>query len=104
MRLSRNCEFRLGHLDPAGGGDPLDRASSICASPYGDAIDKPAEIARLKKEIERLAKDIESKQKRLADETFRSKAPAEIVRNMEATLAERQIELQKLLDRLKQLE
>ena len=37
---------------------------------YGDAIDKPAEIARLKKEIERLEKDIESKQKRLADDSF----------------------------------
>ncbi len=43
------------------------------------------------------------KQKRLADESFRSKAPAKIVRDLEVTLAERQAEYQKLLDRLKQL-
>ena len=46
---------------------------------YGDAVDKPAEIARLKKEIDRLEKDIESKQKRLADDSFTSKAPGKVV-------------------------
>jgi len=71
---------------------------------YGDTIDKAAEIARLKKEIERLAKDIESKKARLADETFLSKAPAKIVEELKATLALRVIEYQKLLDRLAQLE
>jgi valyl-tRNA synthetase len=70
---------------------------------YGDAVDKNVEITRLRKEAERLAKDIESKKARLADESFRSKAPAHIVANLEATLAEREIELQKLLDRLAQL-
>lgn len=70
---------------------------------YEAKVDRSAEIARLKKEIERLAKDVESKQKRLADDTFRSKAPAEIVKNLESTLAERQAELQKLQERLKQL-
>ncbi|MGH9747339.1 MAG: valine--tRNA ligase [Candidatus Acidiferrales bacterium] len=70
----------------------------------GQAIDKTSEIARLKKEAERLAKDIESKKSRLADETFLSKAPPKIVDDLKATLAARQIELQKLLDRLKQLE
>ena len=71
---------------------------------YGESIDKPAEIARLKKEIERLAKDIESKKSRLADETFLSKAPAKIIEELKATLALRIIEHQKLLDRLAQLE
>jgi valyl-tRNA synthetase len=71
---------------------------------YGDAVDKEAEVARLRKEIERLAKDIEAKKARLADETFLSKAPAKIVEDLKATLASREIELQKLLDRLKQLE
>ena len=70
---------------------------------HGEGIDKEAEIAKLKKEIERLAKDIEAKKARLAYETFRQKAPAEIVRSMEATLAEREIEYKKLLDRLAQL-
>jgi valyl-tRNA synthetase len=71
---------------------------------YGDAVDKEAEVARLRKEIKRLAKDIDSKKARLADETFLSKAPAKIVEDLKATLAGREIELQKLLARLKQLE
>ena len=71
---------------------------------YGEAIDKAAEIAKARKEIERLEKDIESKEKRLADHAFRSKAPAEIVRNMEVTVAERKAELANLRARLKQLE
>jgi valyl-tRNA synthetase len=72
--------------------------------PYGDAMDRGAEIAKARKEIERLAKDIESKRARLSDETFRAKAPAKIVADLESTLAERTIEHQKLLERVKQLE
>jgi valyl-tRNA synthetase len=71
---------------------------------YGDGVDKQAEILKLKKEIERLAKDIESKQKRLADEVFLSKAPAKIVDDVKAMLADRQMEHEKLLDRLRQFE
>ena len=70
---------------------------------YGEAVDKEAEAARLTKEIERLAKDIDSKKARLADESFLGKAPAKIVDDLRATLAARQIEHQKLLDRLAQL-
>jgi valyl-tRNA synthetase len=71
---------------------------------YGDAIDVKAEVARLRKETDRLAKDLESKRTRLADDTFRSRAPAEVVRTLETTMAERQAEYQKLRDRLAQLE
>ncbi len=71
---------------------------------YGEAVDRGAEISKVKKEIERLTKDIASKQNRLADETFISKAPVKIVDDLRATLAARQIEHQKLLDRLKHLE
>ncbi len=71
---------------------------------YDEAVDKQVEIARLKKEIERLAKDIESKKARLADETFLSKAPAKIVEDLKTTLAGREVEYQKLVERLKQLE
>jgi valyl-tRNA synthetase len=71
---------------------------------YGEAIDKEVELSRLRKEIDRLAKDVASKQSRLADETFISKAPVKIVDDLRATLAARQIEHQKLLDRLSQLQ
>jgi valyl-tRNA synthetase len=70
---------------------------------YGEAVDKEVELSRLRKEIDRLARDVASKQARLADETFISKAPAKIVEDLRATLAARQIEHQKLLDRLNQL-
>ena len=72
--------------------------------PFGEAIDLKAEVTKLRKEKERLARDVETKTKRLEDDTFRSKAPAEIVRNMETTLAERRAELSKLSVRLTQLE
>ena len=71
---------------------------------YCDAVDKPAEIAKLQKEIERLKKDIETKKARLADETFTSKAPAKVVDDFKATLAARESEYQKLVERLKQLQ
>jgi len=71
---------------------------------YGDAVDKPAEIAKLQKEIERLAKDIETKRARLGDETFTSKAPVKVVDDFKATLAAREAEYQKLVERLKQLQ
>ena len=66
--------------------------------------DRSVEITRLRKEIDRLAKDVASKQSRLADEAFTSKAPAKIVEDLRITLAARQIEHQKLLDRLARLE
>ena len=71
---------------------------------YGEGIDKQAELAKLKKEMERLAKDIESKRARLADENFRSKAPPNIVGNLQETLAERETEQKKLGERLAELE
>jgi valyl-tRNA synthetase len=63
-----------------------------------------AEAARLKKDIERLAKNIESNQLRFDDQAFRSRAPEHIIRGLEKTLRERRAELQKLTDRLVQLE
>ena len=71
---------------------------------YGEAIDKPAEIARLKKKIAELEKDIESKQNRLADRSFTGKAPEKVIDALRATLEERQLELRKLRERLRQLE
>ena len=71
---------------------------------YGQTVDLGAELARLRKEKERLARDLDSKQSRLADESFRSRAPAEVVRQLETTFAERQTEFAKLTERLTQLE
>jgi len=71
---------------------------------FDAAIDVPAEMARMRKELDRLEKDIAGKTTRLADETFRSRAPEKIVKELEATLAERRTEFTKLGERLAQLE
>ena len=71
---------------------------------YEAAFDVQAELSRLRKELDRLTKDIASKQSRLEDETFRSRAPEQIVKGMESTLAERRVELEKVKERIAQLE
>jgi valyl-tRNA synthetase len=69
-----------------------------------EVLDLRAETARLHRDIAALAKDIESKQRQLGDETFRSRAPERVVKSMEEKLAERTAEHHKLRDRLAQLE
>jgi valyl-tRNA synthetase len=105
LRLASLSTLQIssGRLDPAGAALRSTAQFGLRIA-YGESIDKQAEIARLKKEIERLSKDIESKKARLADETFLSKAPQKIIDELKATLAQRIIEHQKLLDRLTQLE
>jgi len=70
---------------------------------YADVVDVEAEKARLKKELDGLQKAISSKESQLGNEVFRSRAPEKIIRGLEATLAEQQIELQKIVERLEQL-
>jgi valyl-tRNA synthetase len=67
-------------------------------------VDISAEIARLRKELEQLAKNIASNKQRFEDQTFRSRAPEHIVKGLEATIAERQAEHEKVNERLTQLE
>jgi len=71
---------------------------------YEAAFDVSAEIARLRKESKQLETNIASNQKRLEDQTFRSRAPGHIVKGLETTLAERRTEFEKLTQRLAQLE
>ena len=98
-----NLNISAGRLDPSGGVIRSTARFDLRIA-YGEAIDKASESAKAKKEIERLEKDIASKEARLADPSFRSKAPAEVVRNMEKTVAERKTELAKLRARVAQLE
>jgi valyl-tRNA synthetase len=58
----------------------------------------------LKKEIEGLQKAIASKERQLGNETFRSRAPEKIIREMEEVLAGQRVELEKQLSRKAQLE
>lgn len=104
-RLGVLSELRsaAGRLDPTAG--PVRSTAQFeLRIPYGETVDVNAELARLRKDRDRLAQDLRSKESRLADQTFRSKAPAEVVRQMEATFAERRVEFEKLSERLAQLE
>ena len=86
LRLASLSELRISadHLDPKAGAIRSTAAFDLRIA-YSDAVDKPAEIARLKKEIDRLEKDIESNQARLADDSFTSKAPGKVVDSLRAT-------------------
>jgi valyl-tRNA synthetase len=92
-----------GNLDPTGAAVRSTAEFDIRIA-YGEAIDKGAEVARIDKETDRLKKDIETKKARLADEAFTSKAPAKVIDDFKATLAAREIELEKLMERRKQLD
>ena len=66
---------------------------------YDEAWTSRRRLRDLKKEIERLAKDIESKKTRLADDNFsQPRSGRRSCEDLEATLAERQIEHRKLHD------
>jgi valyl-tRNA synthetase len=70
---------------------------------YGEVVDKAVEVAKAKKQIEKLRKDVAAKEARLEDKAFRNKAPGEVVRDMENTVAERKAELAKLRARMAEL-
>jgi valyl-tRNA synthetase len=93
-----------GKLAEAGGG-MRSTAEFDLRIPYAEeTVDVAAELGRLKKEIEGLQKAIASKEKQLGNETFRSRAPGNIIKQMEESLVEQKIELEKLLKRKRQLE
>ena len=105
-RLAFLTELRVveGKL-PEGGGGVRSTAAFDIRIPYiADRVDVAAEVARLKKEIEGLEKAIVSKEKQLGNETFRSRAPENITKQMEETLAVQKLELGKLQERLRSLE
>ncbi len=98
-----SLNFVTGRLEAAGGA-VRSTAQFDLRIPFEEAVDGRAEAGKLRKEKDRLTRDITSKRARLADDTFRSKAPEKIVRGLETTLREREAELQKVTERLAQLE
>jgi valyl-tRNA synthetase len=88
-----------------GGGGMRSTAEFDLRIPYAEeTVDVAAELLRLKKEIEGLQKAIASKEKQLGNETFRSRAPEKIIREMEEVLAGQRVELGKMVSRKGQLE
>ncbi len=95
--------FAQTSFDPTKGGIRSTKDFDLFIA-YEAAVDPGAEVLRLRKELDRISKDIESKQSRLGDETFRSKAPEHIVKGLETIIAERRVEFDKLTERLGQFE
>ncbi|HEY1471079.1 MAG TPA: class I tRNA ligase family protein, partial [Candidatus Acidoferrum sp.] len=105
-RLAFLTELRVTEEKlPEGGGGVRSTAAFDIRIPYAAAtVDAAGELARLKKESEGLEKAIASKEKQLGNETFRSRAPENIIKQMEATLAGQKVELGKVQERLRSLE
>jgi valyl-tRNA synthetase len=105
QRLAALSELRISAADlPAAGGVTRATPRFVLRITRGETTDVQADMAKLRKEQERLHRDIESKQARLADQAFRSRAPAEVVSQMETTLSQRRLELDKIIARLAQLD
>jgi valyl-tRNA synthetase len=103
-RLGLLTEFPIGQNKLAEGGGARSTSQFDLRIPYlEETVDAAAEIARIGKEIDGLQKAIASKEKQLGNETFRSRAPENIIKQMEETLAGQRVELQKLQTRLGQL-
>jgi valyl-tRNA synthetase len=105
LRLGALSELNIstGHLTQTDGAVRSTAQFDVRIT-YSETVDAAAEKSRLKKEIEGLEKAIASKERQLGDPTFRSRAPEKIIRGLEATLAGQRIELQKLQNRLSQIE
>jgi valyl-tRNA synthetase len=105
VRLALLSELKISSepLEQAGGAVRSTAQFDVRIA-HSDAVDLKAEKTRVKKELEGLQKAIGSKEGQLGNETFRSRAPEKIIKGLEATLAEQRIEMQKLEDRLAQLE
>src|SRR5262249_11710771 len=103
LAMLSDIQTKRGHL-PAAGGMVRSTAQFDVRVAFAEGLNAASEAAKLRKEIERLEKDIAVKEQRLADKTFRSKAPPQIVKGLEATLAERQLEYEKLKNRFSQLD
>ena len=105
-RLASLTELRVTEQKlPEGGGGVRSTEAFDIRIPYAaETVDAAGEVARLKKESEGLEKAIASKEKQLGNETFRSRAPENIIKQMEETLAGQKVELGKVQERLRSLE
>jgi valyl-tRNA synthetase len=106
QRLGLLTELRVheGKLGDGGGGMRSTAEFDLRIPYVEETVDVAAELGRLKKEIEGLEKAIASKEKQLGNETFRSRAPEKIIREMGETLAGQKVELGKMIARKRQLE
>jgi valyl-tRNA synthetase len=104
LRLANLTSLNLsaGHL-PAEGGVLRHAARFDARIAFTDA-DLAAELARLRKEKQKLEQELRAMQERLADQQFRQKAPADVVRGLEQRQAEYNSQYEKVARLLSTLE
>lgn len=71
--------------------------------PLGGLVDLQAEVARLKKEADKLRGFISGSEKKLTNQSFIDRAPAEVVVEVRATLASQQAQLGSVEEAIKRL-
>src|SRR5258707_771312 len=105
LRLAALSEMKVNaeRLPQSGGAVRSTALFDVRIAYTADTVDVAAEAARLRKQIEGLEKAIATKEKQLANDVFRSRAPEHVVRELEATVAEQTTELRKLHSRLEEL-
>ena len=79
LRLAKLSALSFGESSEKGGGHAVLSDGTSVFVPLGDAIDLGRECARLGTEVDRLGRLVESQQKKLGNEQFVSRAPAEVV-------------------------
>ncbi len=101
-RLARISDVSFADAVPAGAiQDVLDEAT--LALPLAEVIDLDQEKARLAREIEKVESEIAKLDKKLSNESFLAKAPAEVVEEQRERKAEYESTKAKLAEALKRL-
>ena len=95
MRLARLEKFELADTAPAGSVKTVVDEATVVLE-IADLIDASEEVARLDKQLGKLGGEITGLEKRLGNEAFVAKAPAEVV----AEQRERLADLQGMRDKL----
>ncbi len=114
-RLARNATFleRLARTESitllAEGEESPESATALVGEmrllvPMAGLIDKAAELARLSKEIDKLAGEVERGRKKLENENFTARAPAEVVQKERDKLAEMEASLNSLREQKGKIE
>ncbi|GAB5388029.1 MAG: valine--tRNA ligase [Alphaproteobacteria bacterium] len=94
---------RLDGTPPAGSAQAVVDEAAIFL-PLGDVIDFDKERVRLSKQIDNLKKDIEKIDKKLGNENFLSRAPADVVEEQKSRKSEAEATIAKLNEGLARLE
>jgi valyl-tRNA synthetase len=79
IRLAKLSELSVGESSERVGGHAVLSDGTAVFVPLGDAIDVGRECGRLGTEVDRLGKLVESQQRKLGNEQFVSRAPADVV-------------------------